>query len=92
MDDSISRKAAVEELNRLRANWNNADRAVDKCISTIKDMPSVQPEIIRCKDCKYHRKEIGWHGVEFMVCDLSGINKPIRKDDDFCSRAERREE
>ena len=39
-------------------------------------------EIIRCKDCKYYRKDR-------FVCDLT---KYASTEDDFCSWAERREE
>lgn len=49
-------------------------------------------ELIRCKDCRWYKKERGWHGIEYTVCKLSPINRPIREEDDFCSHAERREE
>ena len=42
-------------------------------------LPSAQPEIIRCKDCKH------WDGVD--TCDV--IDAPVL-DNDFCSMAERR--
>lgn len=42
-------------------------------------LPSAQPEIIRCKDCKH------WDGVD--TCDV--IDAPVW-DNDFCSMAERR--
>ena len=48
-------------------------------------------ELIRCKDCRWYKKERGWHGIEYTVCKLSPINRPIREECDFCSRAERRE-
>lgn len=31
----------------------------------IKALPSAEPEVLRCKDCKYYRKEKDWH-----VCDM----------------------
>ena len=43
-------------------------------------MPSVQPDIIRCKDCKYADDD--------GVCQHS-MALVIQDDDDFCSRAER---
>ena len=42
-------------------------------------LPSAQPEIIRCKECKH------WDGVD--TCDV--IDAPVW-DNDFCSMAERR--
>lgn len=50
-----------------------------KVMQIIDDMPSAQPEIIRCKDCKH------WDGVD--TCDV--IDAPVW-DNDFCSMAERR--
>ena len=46
------------------------------------DMTPIKQEIIRCKDCKYYRKDR-------FVCDLT---KYASTEDDFCSWAERREE
>ena len=45
-------------------------------------MPSEQPEIIRCKDCK-NNPEITW-----FACPMAG--KDTRKPNDFCSYAESR--
>lgn len=72
MQDLISRQAALDALE-----WKWAGKAA---IDAIKNLPSAQPEIIRCKDCKY----------------LFDDNKcPLRTwwthtEDDFCSYAERR--
>lgn len=49
-------------------------------------------EIIRCKDCKWFRKDFGWNGIEYTVCELSPTYYPIRREEDFCSRAERRKD
>ena len=52
----------------------------------IKDEPTIVPEIVRCKDCKYHKKdEYGrWYciGLGYQVGDEDGSG--------FCSDAERR--
>ena len=53
---------------------------------------SAQPEIIRCKECRFYKKEFGFNCIEYTVCSLSPSHYPIRRDDDFCSRAERKEE
>ena len=57
-------------------------RLSDECrkrwLESVK-LPSAQPEIIRCKDCKH------WDGVD--TCDV--IDAPVW-DNDFCSMAERR--
>lgn len=77
MDDLISRKAAIDIADDLRDRitvegyWAWMER--------LKKLPSAQPEIIRCKDCKH------WDGVD--TCDV--IDAPVW-DNDFCSMAERR--
>ena len=58
-DDLISRQAAIDALGERKTaeqcgegkirNW-----AVDLCVDRIKKLPSVQSEIIRCKDCKWN--------------------------------------
>ena len=93
--DLISRQAAIDALTE-HAKWLQ-ERYHETCslpgmIRVIEELPSVEPEIIRCKDCRWYKKERGWHGIEYTVCKLSPINRPIREEDDFCSRAERREE
>lgn len=65
-------------------NMSDIDR------QTILKLPSAQPEIIRCKDCEWFRKEYGWNCIEYTVCGISPTHHPIRKEEDFCSRAERR--
>ena len=47
-----------------------------------------EPEIIRCKDCKYY-KQSEWL-LPHMCCHYLIGSTVIRKSDDFCSRAERR--
>lgn len=75
MSDLIDRQAAIEALRRAEAltrafGYHNV-------IETIRELPSAQPEIIRCKDCLMHG-----------VCRFEqGLGL-----DGYCSQAERREE
>ena len=48
-------------------------------------------ELIRCKDCKWYKTNYSWNGKEHRVCVIEPY-EPVRKADDFCSRAERGEE
>ena len=64
-------------------NMSDIDR------QTILNLPSVQPEIIRCKDCKYY-KAFDYTGV--LACHYVIGGTVQRNLDDFCSRAERLEE
>ncbi len=47
--------------------------------------------LIRCKDCKWYKTNYSWDGKEHRVCVIEPY-EPVRKPDDFCSRAERKEE
>ena len=60
--------------------------AIRTIVDHIDEMPSAQPEIIRCKDCKWFRR---WIGTDIEFCDLTEATVFC---DDFCSRAERWEE
>ena len=47
--------------------------------------------VIRCKDCRWYKTSYSWNGNEHRVCVIEPY-EPVRKEDDFCSRAERKEE
>ena len=82
MDDTIRRQAAIEELRRMMIALYGYDAtSVISCaIYKLQNLPSAQPEIIRCKDYKWKQ------GSE---CVMFADVRPFL--DDFCSRAERRE-
>ena len=52
-------------------------------------LPSAQPEIIRCKDCKWYGRADKRRFYRGMDCLQKRIDT-IVPDRDFCSRAERR--
>lgn len=82
--DLISRQAAIDQLHQSY-NLLDAERRLE-------DMPSAQPEIIRCKDCKWYElpsHKITENCVRWMK--RNSILLPI-KPNDYCSYAERREE
>lgn len=96
MNDLISRQAAIDAL-RMDISiipFSKAREYVHAAIETIynrlEELPSAQPEIIRCEDCglyyyAYNRvsEEREW------TCAVSGEH---RSKDDFCSRAIPKEE
>ncbi|MBQ1777941.1 MAG: hypothetical protein IIZ93_07265 [Acidaminococcaceae bacterium] len=57
MDDLISRAAVLEELADLY--WTEERfltfKDVDGVFDRIKALPSAQPELIRCKNCKHNQ-------------------------------------
>jgi len=88
MNDLISRQAAIDALGGNEPVGDPSKMDDDdvvkmweriRIINIINKLPSAQPEIIRCKDCKH------WDGVD--TCDV--IDAPVW-DNDFCSMAERR--
>ena len=79
MDDLISRQAAIACAVPL----NLFGREVMMVsVSELENLPSAQPDIIRCKDCKYF-------AGEGMYCAQDII---VRYDHFYCYYAERREE
>ena len=73
--DCISRRAAIDALNGLPTWW--ADEGgfysgaqppmtalldPEDAVSAIANLPSAQPEIIRCKDCKW------WSNDDYREC------------------------
>lgn len=85
-EDTISRNAAIDEI----ARWiGYIDEDMISRIQTgLKKLPSAQPEIVRCGDCKYFKVEYGWNCVSYPVCEASP--QRIVTPDDYCSFAERR--
>lgn len=75
----VARKCPVKEVTP-------AYMLIDKSeiMTELMLMPSAEPEIIRCKDCKNFRR---WIDTDITFCDLTD-GEVCEKD--FCSRAERR--
>ena len=104
MKDLIYRQDAIDALEKVDWYHQNKDKDMvlganppehqawykeDDIFKTLEALPSAQPEIIRCKDCKWYKTNYSWNGKEHKVCVIEPY-EPIRKGDDFCSRAERR--
>lgn len=89
MDDLISRQDAIDALkNRWKKTRNYegiGDDIAEECELYLKQVPSAQPEIIRCKDCIYQTES--WSGIKY--CEAHGDH--IGKDYDYCSNARRRD-
>lgn len=94
MSDTIFRQAVrliESDPDAYPQEWNDDyENGFADALNKVLALPSAQPEIIRCKDCKWFRKKYGWNCNEYTVCGISPTHYPIRREDDFCSRAERR--
>lgn len=93
MDDLISRadaiEAAMRDVSCIRTHEFNA--GATRAANRIKQLPSAQPEIIYCGDCKYKDDGIDEDGIPFLKC-LHGRSYGGTRINDFCSWAERRED
>lgn len=83
MNDLIDRQAAIDLFPNDAIEWdtNCGYIAPHFARRMIEELPSAQPEIIRCKDCTYYR---GDH--EYCVNDMFAI------ENGFCNWAEREDE
>ena len=70
MDDLISRQAAIDAINKAFERvfaWDGTSPLGDKVLENV---PSAQPEIIRCEDCMHNGSfdtdcPIVWNGKEY---------------------------
>ena len=107
MDDLISRQAAIDAL-RTCQTYLFVSYDDDKKISLesaeymIEQLPSAQPEIIRCRDCMYWQTDDGtfpdfdgrpWHECKCLYMFRTPDGEPARTTADFwCGYGERRED
>ena len=85
MDDLISRQAAIDAI---------FGRSHEIIKMRIGNLPSAQPEIIRCKDCGHFHYDMPYviQGVPVLgheVCDFWGDGCKT-SENGYCSFAERR--
>lgn len=87
-DDTISRQAAIDICNFAIDFWRGqlGEGIVIAVRKRIEQLPTVQSEIIRCKDCKNSEH---WYG-DRRRCFLWAEDGVSVFDDGFCNYAERR--
>ncbi len=93
VEDTISRQTAIDTINSL-PKWIDTEHGVcldytDVLAVLSEHLPSVESEIIYCKDCKYYGradKKLFYRGAD---C-LNNHIRTIVADRDYCSKAERR--
>ena len=84
----IDADAAVESLTEY-GNGRAVYISVEEAVRRIEQLPSAQPDIIRCKDCKWYGRADKRRFYRGMDCLQKRIDT-IVPDRDFCSRAERK--
>ena len=91
----MGRTIDADTLKAWFKDWSEYDEFMSGYICKLIDeqptAPSAQPEIIRCKDCKWYGRADKRRFYRGMDCLQNRIDTII-PDKDFCSRAERREE
>ena len=89
MTDLIDRQQVIDAIHYEYDDCCNIDESGSVIANDIEriidNVPSVQSNIIRCKDCIYQTKS--WSGIKY--CEAHGDH--IGKDYDYCSNARRKE-
>ena len=104
MDDLISRQAAIDAANDWLLDCLKVKKQDRSCglIRRLEDLPSAQPEIVRCCKCSYWDRDSlrhqcndfrDWNEAECKILaerdPYDEINR-YTEADDYCSRAERK--
>ena len=88
-EDAVSRKTAIDGVKTLHEvawkNWHDPTLSANTVIDMIKNLPSAQPEIVRCKDCKHRDPE-----DKKCDCGHDILWQLPRRDNWYCADAERR--
>lgn len=90
-NDLISRQAAINAILGMFLNiaYSEKNIAWSMALDKIRQLPTAEPEIIRCKDCNHYQfADNRAFGTPVKMCEWFGFEDV--DDDDFCSRAERR--
>lgn len=88
MSDLIKRQDAIGKIKDWMKfiGYSHSERNVMECtIQMLEELPSAEPEIIRCKDCKYSEES---DEREWLLCHFYGDQ--WNEDEHWCSHAERR--
>ena len=84
-EDVVSRQRLLSDLKELTAAWGKYPvmeeqiKGVEAATGYVETIPSAQPEIIRCRDCKWKNRHNCTRAVEVPI-----------NDDKYCAWAERR--
>jgi len=110
--DCISRQAAIEafglseKTRKYGGDHSGYDtRMLYEIQDVLEGLPSAEPKIIYCKDCRKHNKRIGdyveksdgtydwiWKDQACPLAEFRGVAQGHEFDYQFCAYAERREE
>ena len=98
INDLISRQAAIDALSYCDFTKTYNDETAlykDSVIYELEQLPSAQPEIIRCTECKHYREYDSEYVENAVVVQCMADRYPISEtipDGWFCAGAERKED
>ena len=90
MTDLIDRLAAIDSFN---ADDDGSLWSMDDIVYRLEQMPSAQPEIIHCTECKHYREYDSKYIENAVVVQCMADRYPISEtipDGWFCAGAERK--
>lgn len=100
MEDLISRRAAIDAMWEIRRQQQMLDdthkadlvmQGIYLAEKALEKLPSAQPEIIRCKECKYWKDSDGVYRRGFDAESKCPLNlKKVYEGTFYCGMAERR--
>ena len=89
--DCISRQAAIDVINHeLRCGAVIDQCGLETAHDLIEELPSAEPQIIRCKECINRHLGHGFCPMVHVSIDGQYELYELNQDNDFCSFAERR--
>ena len=100
MSDLISRQTVLRCIKESRDNidWGQSEDgdaflhytgALYRTVASEECLPSAEPDVIRCKDCKHYAPEAGDDSYALGYCPFIGSHLVMSKG--FCAWGERRE-
>ena len=92
MKDPIERQAIINELEswlKVEGYSEGELNIIKAVLYELQSLPSAKPKIVRCKDCKFWKK-YGYINGKPEFLPKCGFNQIYTGKDDFCSRAERK--
>ena len=92
MSDLIERQAAIDVLAAMQGRCTSKAALIQnsKIWQQIKDLPSAQTEIIRCKDCRKHNVSSGYKNDCCPLYEWRGMSYGHEHDYQYCCFAEGR--
>lgn len=85
MSDLIDRQAAIDAIKTWGLIDSLAEGQAIEILADEEKLPTAQPDVIRCKDCKYYKTK--FCALDTWTNEITIYNA---QPDDFCSKVERK--